>query len=227
MGEDLQAQFTVVSVALNAIDGQTEFLKRLILREQQALELRRNACLELYLRRFGDMPAKLGLDPDNLPEVVTIVQELRRGSTELSSGQFCKFAAYCALKIDNALLTDDAIEYADEWVQKDTQEVHRLFIYFVCDCKLFRHSVGDDWVAKIEPFVEELRSMETGNEADTLGFYLILFGKTPDEIEEGRRLMRKSRTLRRDNTDAEIYAKFYTLHEYVALNRLLEMQDRP
>jgi ppGpp synthetase/RelA/SpoT-type nucleotidyltranferase len=271
VGEDLQAQFTVVSVALNAIDGQTEFLKRLILREQQALDLRRNACLELYLRGYGDMPAKLGLDPDNLPEVVTIVQNLRRGATELLSGDFCKFAAYCALKIDNPLLTDEAIGHAEEWVQQDPQEVHRLFvrgainwalgrfessfqdlaevidraargeaadpeegrraknnlIYFVCDCKLFRHSVDDDWVAKIGPFVEELRSADTGNETDTLGFYLILFGKTPDEIEEGRRLMRNSRTLRRNKTDAQIYAKFYTLHEYVALNRLLEMQDRP
>jgi ppGpp synthetase/RelA/SpoT-type nucleotidyltranferase len=265
VGHDLLTQFVLLSSALNAIDGQSEFLKRLILREQQDLELRRRACLELYLRNYGDMPDQLGLNPDKLPDVVAVAHRLKDSSGELLSGEFCKFAAYCALKLDHAFLMARAIEYTDQWIAKNTADVHRVFIrgsikwvlgkfessfddflqvidrsargeaadpddgmraknnliYAVCDCKMFKHDVDNSWLTKIAPYVEELSAAKTGNEADTIGFYFIMFGETPEKIEEGRRRLRISRQNRSDPTDAEIYTSFFNLHEYVALTRLL------
>lgn len=267
VGPDLQTQFALLSGMLNALDGQSEFLKRLILREQKELDLRRNACLELYLRRYGDMPGKLGLDPENLPDVVTVIQRLKDGALAHLSGDFCKFAGYCALKLDHPLLKDKTIEYADQWVAGNQVDVHRVFvrgatkwvlgrfeesfvdfvevierasspdapdpeemkkaknnlIYAVCDCKLFKRDVDEQWVQKVAPYVAELRAAEAGHEADTIGFYLIMFGKTNEEIEEGRRLLKTARKelVAGSPAEAEIHSRFFLLHDYVALNRLL------
>lgn len=267
VGDDLQTQFSVLSSALGALDKQSEFLKDLILREQHELDLRRNACLELYLRNYGEMAERLGINPATIgaSDVLTVIQKLKSASVSLMSGDFCKFAAYCALKLNHELLKDKAVEYTDQWVTECEKDVHRLFvrgsikwvlgrfegafedlsdvieraseagddeegrraknnlIYFVCDCQLFKHHVDDQWLVKIEPYVKEIRDAHTGNESDTVGFYLIMFGKTPEEIEEGRSLLRTSSKNRTDQSDEEIYTRFKNLHEYVALRRLLQL----
>ena len=270
VGKELKTQFSLLSASLHAIDQQTEFLKSLILRDQRELEFRRKACLQLYLEGHQDVPAKLGLDPQALPDVVKISETLKKKAGELLSVAFCKFAAYCALKQDHDLLRSRAIEYANQFVKQNPTELYRKFvrgtilwalgefekafsdlaevangvspeadptlhrkainnfIYSVCDCTLFKFEVQPHWKDEAENFFKELRSIVDADDAeksraqDTIGFYLIMFGETSDEIDEGRALLRKAKASRNDKS----YAKYYHLHEYVALDRLMRLSKQ-
>ena len=63
VGKELKEQFSILSTALHAIDRQSEFLKTLILQEEHDINLRRSACIELYLQNFEDVPTQIGLNP--------------------------------------------------------------------------------------------------------------------------------------------------------------------
>lgn len=270
VGQDLKSQFSLLSIALSAIDGQSEFLKGLIVKDRNDLELRRRTYLDKYLKNYGDMPNILQLDPSRDTDVVRIVQTLRQAASKEISSNLCKFAAYYALKLDNDLLKRMAVDLADKFVESETGDLHRLIVrgcikwafgfydssfedmeqiinrgkpdehsekireaknnlvYFVCDCMLFMHEVTEPWSLKAKTYWTDLFANEEqgGNELDTCGFYLIMFGKTRAEIERGRELLDASAKKRADAEDALVYTGFHQLHELVALRRLVSLTER-
>ena len=121
VGEDLKRQFFILSNLLRVIDGQSEFLKKLILQERRELELRRSACLHRYLRQEDTIAAgrDLMIDIENLQQsdVMLVSEKLRKYSREKLSVSFCKFASLCAVKLDHDFLKDEAVSYADMLVE--------------------------------------------------------------------------------------------------------------
>jgi ppGpp synthetase/RelA/SpoT-type nucleotidyltranferase len=269
VGDDLKKQFGLLASALKAVDRQSEFLKDLIIREQREVDLRRQACLNLFLRQeeTTEIGKSLKIDFNKTLPVVKVAKILDGRSKKLKKMDvaFCKFAALCALKLEHEMLREKAISYAKKltvdkkdkiastiarggilWVlgrfedaMKDMIEVVRLassagdrvhlkqaknnYVYYVCDWKLFLNQSTDAGIARAKKFVDEILALgpAQGNEADTIGLFKILFGKTADEIEEGRALIKRAKRTRRD--DIEIYQKFYDLHNYVSLNRLMKL----
>jgi ppGpp synthetase/RelA/SpoT-type nucleotidyltranferase len=267
VGDDLRKQFGLLASALKAIDRQSEFLKDLIIREQREVDLRRQACLNLFLRQEDtiEIGKSLKLDVNKPLPILKVAQALDRRSKKLDV-PFCKFAAFCALKLEHEMLREKAIAYARKltvdkkgskigglfarggilWVlgrfeeamadmidvidlassARDAEYLKRAknnYVYYVCDWKLFLNQSTEEGVAQAKKYIDELKSAGPvqAHEADTVGLFEILFSKTADEIEEGRSLIKLARKTR--NEDIEIYQKFYNLHNYVALNRLIKM----
>ncbi|MGA7412838.1 MAG: RelA/SpoT domain-containing protein, partial [Bryobacteraceae bacterium] len=118
--EKLNNQFALLSLSLQTVDKQSEFLKETILEEQQEMDLRKRACLEGYLG-FGktkDLAAELGFDLDHLPDVVEVASKLREKAAASVSPDFCRFAATCALKLDHSVLKAEAERYTALLVEK-------------------------------------------------------------------------------------------------------------
>ncbi len=266
VGRKLKEQFAVLSSALGSIDLQSEFLKDLILSDQRDLDLRRAAILKLYFDGKKNLPAQAGLDPENLPPPIQVLSALKSKAPDPMTTEFCKFAVFCALKLDSNLLKNRALEWVNKLVEQGSGEPWRFgvrgtiswafcnyedaindmeriiswktgehapgadriaraknnFVYYVCDCELFKHDVRDEWRKMAKAYVRELRK-QRATEEDTLGFYEILHGKTFDEIERGRAKLKRANKARSDSPDSRIYNAFYELHDHAALLRLLEM----
>jgi ppGpp synthetase/RelA/SpoT-type nucleotidyltranferase len=247
--DKLNSQFALLSLSLQTVDKQSEFLKETILEEQQEMGLRKRACLEGYLRfdKTKILAAELGFDLDNMPDVVEVASKLRQKAPASVSSDFCKFAATCALKLDHSVLKAEADRYTALLVEKNlhpllvrsailwglgrypaalrttdqlikeatvkgdtemTRQGKNNFVYFVADWKLFAKRENAEWTSLAKVNVDELKSREQANEADTLALFGIVFGTTAEEIDEGRRLLRVSRQTRQDDDD--IYKQFST-----------------
>jgi hypothetical protein len=123
------------------MDGQSEFLKGLIAREQTEMDLRRTALLGRYLSQQETTEAgrQIGIDlgASPKPEVVQIVTALRK--IKLQKGPIlppvCKFAALCALEFGNDALKILALKLADKLVEADPDslrfQVVRGYVYWV------------------------------------------------------------------------------------------------
>jgi len=129
VGDELKRQFALLSASLNAIDNQTEFLKDLILADQRDLELHREASVKRYLEKNDAIARQLRLDPGALPSAAKIVDKFKkfRKKSKSITQEFCKFAAYCALKLDDELLILRAVEYSNEFVKQKPDELYRTF----------------------------------------------------------------------------------------------------
>ena len=86
------------------------------------------------------------------------------------------------------------------------------FIYFVSECKdISRENKAREYLNILE---------ETPGDEDTKGYFLITFG-TEEEIEEGRRLIRKAlHNAKEDPSTYQLAKAFYLKHEHYALKRL-------
>jgi ppGpp synthetase/RelA/SpoT-type nucleotidyltranferase len=126
VGEELKTQFVHLSRHLSALDGQSEFVKDLILREKREVELRRRACLQMYMSNCGDIPERLGVDLARLPALADLMDMLDRPDIEISK-DMCKFVAYCATSFDNDYLAKLAIEMVEQYVEKNPTDPRRLF----------------------------------------------------------------------------------------------------
>ena len=129
----LSSQFALLSLSLQTVDKQSEFLKATILEEQREMGLRKRACLEAYLQSDETkvLAAELGFDLCNMPDVVEVASKLRlRAKTAASvSADFCKFAATCALKLDHDVLKAEADRYTELLVAKRSPgELHPLLV---------------------------------------------------------------------------------------------------
>jgi ppGpp synthetase/RelA/SpoT-type nucleotidyltranferase len=266
VGKELKDQFAILSSALNSVDRQSEFLKDLIVREQQDLDLRRAACLELYFQDYGEIPSQVGLDPGKLPSnTIEVLNLLKKKAPKPLTKEFCKFSVYCALKLESDLLKNRTVEWVNQFVEEDTMDPARLgvrgsiewalgyyeeafsdmeriilwtgstapdadrirraknnLVYYICDCKLFKHEVPAQWVKKARDYVKQIRKGH-GTEADTVGLFEILWGETSEQIESGRRKLRVAKKARAKSTDGRVYEAFYNLHEHIALLRLLKL----
>src|ERR1035437_3077362 len=132
VSEKLNHQFTLLSTSLKALDGQSEFLKDLILSDKQEIALRRGACLVLYLEQeeVRKTAAELGLDVQNLPDVTTLANTIQQWVKKKGgvSREICKLAALCAIKRDNDYLRFWALRYADAFVNQGPAEARRYLV---------------------------------------------------------------------------------------------------
>jgi nucleoside-diphosphate-sugar epimerase len=60
-----------------------------------------------------------------------------------------------------------------------------------------------------------------GNDADTVGLYKIVFAKSAEEIDQGRSFIGEA--LKTRTIDSDTHARFFRLHNFVALTRLLKL----
>jgi len=270
VSEKLNKQFVLMSTSLRALDGQSEFLKDLILSDKQEVALRRDACLLLYLRqeRIRTTAEAVGLDVQNLPEVTRLANAIQNWVRENGvSKEICKLAALCAIKRDSDYLRFEAVRFADGLVKQNPAEARRYlirgsvkwlvgqwegaigdiavviekgakqaedatvvgesknnFVYFVSDWKAHVGEEREAFNSAAKIYAEELRADLDGKTTDTVGLYLIAFGETEDEVEQGRVYIRNARKLREEDPT---YLNFYRLHEYIALRKLLDMAPRP
>jgi len=112
----LKAQFATLASALKTIDSQSEFLKDLILDEDRELSLRRNACLEVFLKdeKTVTVAQQLGLELDQPLALVTVVQRLKPTEKVPLSPQFCELAALCALLLNNDYIREVALDFLNQ-----------------------------------------------------------------------------------------------------------------
>lgn len=114
---EVQQQFGILSSSLKAIDQYSEFLKDLILADERATELRREAGILLCLKDEETMGVarELTLDFDNLrgQDIAHIAQKFESAfsSNGVSRG-LCRCVAACGLKLNDDYLKDEAIRYA-------------------------------------------------------------------------------------------------------------------
>ncbi len=126
VGATLKKQFVHLSGHLQAIDGQSEFLKDLILKNRKEVELRRRACLRVYVKNFGDAADKLQLDPNNLPDLAKIAEAVENPDLEITRN-LCKFVAYCATSLDSEYLKRLALGFCEKYVETHPDDERRLF----------------------------------------------------------------------------------------------------
>jgi ppGpp synthetase/RelA/SpoT-type nucleotidyltranferase len=269
VGQELKTQFVHLSSHLRALDGQSEFLKDLILREKREIELRRRACLQVYMCDCGDVPERLGVNLSRLPGLVDLMDILEKQELEPSK-ELCKFVGYCATSFDNDYLRKLAIDMIERHVEENPADLRRLigrgafhwalgnharaltdmltiiddteggtsekaieinrdaknnFIYFTCDWQMFSSGVPEDTARKAAEFVKALKAPFAPEELDTLGLYQILFANSVSEIDQGRKQLAASQAQR--TTHKDIYQKFFDLHEYIAINRMLKLMTEP
>ena len=91
------------------------------------------------------------------------------------------------------------------------------YVYLFTDWWVTQQGQNDEWATLVYTYVQELAHHSHESVQDTLGFYKIVFGRTSDEVEEGRAMLR------------HVYKKapeerrpFYVYHDYVALRRLMD-----
>jgi ppGpp synthetase/RelA/SpoT-type nucleotidyltranferase len=112
-----------------------------------------------------------------------------------------------------------AIELAPDAVaQKRTKN---SFVYFVTDWKCVKKQEKQAWSDRAANYVTELSS-GVGEPIllDTLGYYYIIFGRTAEEVERGRKLLGEARE---QAPLDKLRATFFKHHECIALKRLLTM----
>ncbi len=265
VSDEMHRQFVLLSTLLHAIDGQSEFLKDLLLSDRKAVHLRRDACIRLYLDQpvIRNMAEKLGLDVHKLPEITRLAAVLREGSVLFDiSANFCKFTALCAAQCDADFIRSEARRYADLLVDRNPKEAHSYLIrstvtwlirhfeeaiadairaieiangagdvkiveqgknnlvYFVADWKACENKERESFTNLAHTYAEEIRANPNEKSADTLGLYLIVFGQTASDVDQGRDYLR-SALKRRENDPS--YISFYRLHNFIALRTLLDM----
>lgn len=266
VSEEMNRQFSLLSTLLRSIDGQSEFLKDLILRGKRELALRREACVLLYFKQpeVKKIAEELNLDVHDLPETSKLASILEQGEKRLGvSREFCKLTALCAVKCDADYLRAEARRYADIFVEQAAREARRYLVrgsvkwlighiedgirdvltgldmgkkqsadatvveqsknnlvYFVADWKAYEGNEREEFNQAAKVYAEEIRANPDEKTTDTLGLYLIAFGETEDEVEQGRAYLRKAL---KERSDDPSYLGFYRLHEFIALRKLLEM----
>lgn len=101
------------------------------------------------------------------------------------------------------------------------QKWKNSFVYFVTDWKCCKKQEKQAWLDRAATYVTEL--LWGGREAqvlDTVGFYYVMFGRSADEVDRGRRLLWEARE---QAPHDELRAAFFGHHESAALKRLLTM----
>lgn len=130
VGDDLKKQFSLLASGLRAIDGQSEFLKTLIVSEQKEMDLRRKALLANYLCqgdtiRAGDAMG-IHVDPrEPKMDLVQVFPELRKKlkQREPIDPPICKFAALCALELGNEAVKRLALALTEKLVANDPESL--------------------------------------------------------------------------------------------------------
>jgi ppGpp synthetase/RelA/SpoT-type nucleotidyltranferase len=269
VGQQLKNQFLHLSTHLRALDGQSEFLKDLILREKREIELRRRACLQMYLSDCGDVPKSLGLNLAKLPELVELMDVLDRPDLDPSK-DMCKFAAYCSISLDNIYLGKLAIDLVEQYIKANvadprklfgrsalhwvlgnhelaladmysvisetergesaeeiatTREAKNNFVYFTCDWQIFSYGVPEATSSLAAKYAQDLAPGSGPEELDTLGLYQIIFSNSVREIDQGR--LQLSDSLARRTKDQDVYEKFFELHQFIAINRMMKLMTEP
>ncbi len=111
--------------------------------------------------------------------------------------------------------TKTASGKALEKLERELQEAKNQFIYWVCE--------GSDRtsVELARTYLDDI-DKESPINTDTWGYFKIVFGDDPAEIEEGRRLIEQAcaAATSREEQVAEV---FYLKHEHLAQRRLSEM----
>jgi ppGpp synthetase/RelA/SpoT-type nucleotidyltranferase len=111
---------------------------------------------------------------------------------------------------------EKAIELAPDPV---AQKWKNSFVYFVTDWKYFKRQEREAWSDRAATYAAELSTDDRRVQVlDTLGFYYVMFGRSADEVERGRKLLWEARELAPDD---ELRAAFFRHHECAALKRLL------
>jgi ppGpp synthetase/RelA/SpoT-type nucleotidyltranferase len=140
VGRELKKQFALLSGGLRAIDGQSEFLKDLIVREQKEMDLRRTALLGGYLSQPDTMEAgkQIGIDLSTTPrpDIILVLTALRRVKLKGPIGPaICRFAALCALQLCNEAVKILALQLCDKLVEADPDSLGSLllrgYVYWV------------------------------------------------------------------------------------------------
>lgn len=94
------------------------------------------------------------------------------------------------------------------------EETKNQFVYWVCEAR------DKSKLYQASKYVQEMDCESSAAAMDTLGFFNIVFGSNTTQIDEGRRLIRKSLASTEPAHQAAAYL-FYLKHERVALKRLL------
>ncbi len=95
------------------------------------------------------------------------------------------------------------------------------FVYFVTDYKAVIREDVKEWNDQTHQLAQDLTTGKDPRDADTLGFYWIVYGANREEVENGRRLIEQSRSVRKGGA----YEFFFRYHEYIALRRLLKWTE--
>jgi hypothetical protein len=102
--------------------------------------------------------------------------------------------------------------------------VRNNLVYFVADWKAYEGEEREDFSRIAKVYAEEMQGKLNAKTSDTLGLYLIAFGDTEDQVEQGRAYLRDAKKQRGDELS---YINFYRLHEFIARRKLLEMAPAP
>lgn len=94
------------------------------------------------------------------------------------------------------------------------EETKNQFVYWVCEAK------DESKLDQASKYLQEIDCESSPAAMDTLGFFNIVFGSNATQIDEGRRLIRKSLTSTKP-TEQAVARLFYLKHERLALKRLL------
>jgi ppGpp synthetase/RelA/SpoT-type nucleotidyltranferase len=148
---DLKGQFALLSALLRAIDDQSEFLKRLILKQREELALRRAIVHQVYARQPDVIKAghERGIDLETMSSGdIDNILVLARGipSQELTAA-LCKVFASCAFRLGDVFLQDEAIEVVDRYVDANPQDGWRVYLRGTIKWYLGRHEGGIEDIA--------------------------------------------------------------------------------
>jgi ppGpp synthetase/RelA/SpoT-type nucleotidyltranferase len=76
------------------------------------------------------------------------------------------------------------------------------FVYLYADRTVSQKpAVRESWRARAQIYFDELKESSDDATQDSIGFYRIVFGSTRDEVEEGRRMVKKATTLPQPGCD--------------------------
>jgi len=126
VGEGLKEQFSLLSTNLKTIDAQSEFLKRLILRDKHEISRRRNASILLYRKQPEVLEAAVAANIDfeqlAVIEPVDLTKRLRELAAQGISRGLCNLAALCALTHGHQYLHSVAGQYANDFVKAGPED---------------------------------------------------------------------------------------------------------
>jgi hypothetical protein len=117
---------------LRSIDQYSEFLKDLIVAEEKQVELRRRACVRLYLTedetRAVARELEINVDQPSVEDIPAIEAKLRVAASSQVSKAVCKCAALCALNLNDEYLKEEAIGYCRRLVAQSPDDPAPYFV---------------------------------------------------------------------------------------------------
>jgi ppGpp synthetase/RelA/SpoT-type nucleotidyltranferase len=126
VSEKVKTQFAQFSEVLRSVDKQSEFLKSLIMADETEMELRRKACVSLYLASANDLIEELGIDPTSgniRPQALAkLLSEIQQRGEKKADLPLCRYTALCALECNDELFAQQTFVLCESFLNTGSPE---------------------------------------------------------------------------------------------------------